>query len=118
MHPAFSVIFLTTLIGAGQGLFLALYTAQVYAAFNLLPAQDPVRFYALGSLVALLLLVAGLAGFVSAPGTPGARLALGRHVAHLVAVARSHCIAGLHGRGCGLGPGSLRRLEPDAVHVG
>ena len=60
MHPAFSVIFLTTLIGAGQGLFLALYTAQVYAAFNLLPAQDPVRFYALGSLVALLLLVAGL----------------------------------------------------------
>jgi DMSO reductase anchor subunit len=60
MHPAFSVIFLTTLIGAGQGLFLALYTAQVYAAFNLLPAQDPVRFYALGSLVALILLVAGL----------------------------------------------------------
>ena len=60
MHPAFSVIFLTTLIGAGQGLFLALYTAQVYAAFNLLPAQDPVRFYALGSSVALLLLIAGL----------------------------------------------------------
>ena len=31
MHPAFSVIFLTTLIGAGQGLFLALYTGQLYA---------------------------------------------------------------------------------------
>jgi DMSO reductase anchor subunit len=60
MHPAFSVIFLTTLIGAGQGLFLALYTAQVYAAFNLLPMQDPVRFYAPGSLIAVLLLVAGL----------------------------------------------------------
>jgi DMSO reductase anchor subunit len=60
VHPAFSVIFLTTLIGAGQGLFLALYTAQVYAAFNLLPAQDPVRFYALGSSVASLLLIAGL----------------------------------------------------------
>jgi len=60
MHPAFSVIFLTTLIGAGQGLFLALYTAQVYAAFNLLPAQDPVRFYAPGSLIAVLMLVAGL----------------------------------------------------------
>ena len=60
MHPAFSVIFLTTLIGAGQGLFLALYTVQVYAAFRLLPAPDPVRFYALGSLIALLLLVAGL----------------------------------------------------------
>ena len=25
MNPAFSVIFLTTLIGAGQGLFLALF---------------------------------------------------------------------------------------------
>jgi len=60
MHPAFSVIFLTTLIGAGQGLFLALYTAQVYSAFRLLPAQDPVGFYALGSLIAVLLLVAGL----------------------------------------------------------
>jgi DMSO reductase anchor subunit len=60
VHPAFSVIFLTTLIGAGQGLFLALYTVQVYAAFNLLPAQDPVRFHALGSLLALLLLIAGL----------------------------------------------------------
>jgi len=60
MHPAFSVIFLTTLIGTGQGLFLALYTAQVYSAFRLLPAQDPVGFYALGSLIAVLLLVAGL----------------------------------------------------------
>jgi DMSO reductase anchor subunit len=60
VHPAFSVIFLTTLIGAGQGLFLALYTVQVYSAFRLLPMQDPVRFYALGSLIALLLLAAGL----------------------------------------------------------
>ena len=39
MHPAFSVIFLTTLIGAGQGLFLAAFTAESYAAFGLLPAQ-------------------------------------------------------------------------------
>ncbi|NTV97465.1 MAG: hypothetical protein HGA75_18985, partial [Thiobacillus sp.] len=29
MHPAFSVIFLTTLIGAGQGLFLALYAGEL-----------------------------------------------------------------------------------------
>jgi DMSO reductase anchor subunit len=70
MHPAFSVIFLTTLIGAGQGLFLALYTAQVYAAFNLLPAQDPVRFYAQGSVIALLLLVAGLAASFLHLGRP------------------------------------------------
>jgi DMSO reductase anchor subunit len=70
MHPAFSVIFLTTLIGAGQGLFLALYTAQVYAAFNLLPEQDPVRFYAQGSVIALLLLVAGLAASFLHLGRP------------------------------------------------
>jgi DMSO reductase anchor subunit len=60
MHPAFSVIFLTTLIGAGQGLFLALYTGQLYSVFKLLPSENPVNFYALGSLIVLVLLVAGL----------------------------------------------------------
>ncbi len=60
MHPAFSVIFLTTLIGIGQGLFLALYTGQVYSLAKLLPAQDSQGFYALGSFVALVFLVAGL----------------------------------------------------------
>jgi DMSO reductase anchor subunit len=60
MHPAFSVIFLTTLIGAGQGLFLALYTAQLDSVFKLLPGQDSVQFYAIGSLLVLVLLVAGL----------------------------------------------------------
>ncbi|MBK1699655.1 sulfite dehydrogenase subunit SoeC [Thiococcus pfennigii] len=59
MHPAFSVIFLTTLIGAGQGLFLALYTGQLYALAHLLPEQDP-DFYALGSVLALALLAGGL----------------------------------------------------------
>ena len=59
MHPAFSVIFLTTLIGAGQGLFLAVYTGQIYALANLLPAQGN-DFYAFGSLVAFVLLAAGL----------------------------------------------------------
>ncbi len=59
MHPAFSVIFLTTLIGGGQGLFLALYTGQLYAVAKLLPAQSS-DFYVLGSALALLLLIAGL----------------------------------------------------------
>jgi DMSO reductase anchor subunit len=59
MHPAFSVVFLTTLIGAGQGLFLALFTVESYAAFGLLPAQSS-SFYALGSSIALILLVLGL----------------------------------------------------------
>ena len=60
MHPAFSVIFLTTLIGVGQGLFLALFTAQSYALFDLLPKQDGHAFYAHGSAIALLFLVGGL----------------------------------------------------------
>jgi DMSO reductase anchor subunit len=59
MKPAFSVIFLTTLIGAGQGLFLALFTQQSYALFGLLPMQSD-TFYGLGSLLALCFLVAGL----------------------------------------------------------
>jgi DMSO reductase anchor subunit len=60
MHPAFSVIFLTTLIGVGQGLFLALYTGQIYSMIKLLPAQDSHSFYALGSLLAFGFLAAGL----------------------------------------------------------
>lgn len=59
MHPAFSVVFLTTLIGAGQGLFLALFTVESYAAFGLLPVQSD-SFYAIGSAIAMLLLVLGL----------------------------------------------------------
>ncbi|PWB52904.1 MAG: DMSO reductase [Nitrosomonadales bacterium] len=61
MHPAFSVIFLTTLIGVGQGFFLALYTGQVYALFNVLSAQGDHPFYAAGSMIALAFLAAGLA---------------------------------------------------------
>ena len=59
MHPAFSVIFLTTLIGAGQGLFLALFTAESYSDFGLLPATDP-NFLGIGGLIAAALLAAGL----------------------------------------------------------
>ena len=60
MRPDFSVLFLTTLIGAGQGLFLALFAVQVCALFALLPAQDGHAFHAHGSLLALALLAAGL----------------------------------------------------------
>jgi sulfite dehydrogenase (quinone) subunit SoeC len=59
MHPAFSVIFLTTLIGVGQGLFLALFTVESYAAFDLLPKQSS-EFYATGSAVAMVFLIGGL----------------------------------------------------------
>ena len=60
MHPAFSVIFLTTLIGVGQGLFLALYTGQLYSVIKVLPVQDSPGFYGYGSLLALVFLVGGL----------------------------------------------------------
>ncbi len=60
MHPAFSVIFLTTLIGAGQGLFLALITGQSYSALKLLPSQDSTDFYGMGAVIVLLLLIGGL----------------------------------------------------------
>ena len=60
MHPAWSVILLTTLIGAGQGLFLALFTVQSYTLFGLLPALQRPSFYAVGSALALALLAGGL----------------------------------------------------------
>lgn len=59
MHPAFSVIFLTTLIGVGQGLFLALYTGESYSVVELLPPQSH-QFYFYGSVMALVFLLAGL----------------------------------------------------------
>ena len=70
MHPAFSVIFLTTLIGVGQGLFLALFTAQSYSAVQLVSTQDSVTFYGLGGLIALLFLVGGLIASVFHLGRP------------------------------------------------
>ena len=69
MHPAFSVIFLTTLIGAGQGLFLALFTGQLYASVKLIAAQGA-HFYAFGSALSLVLLVAGLAASFFHLGRP------------------------------------------------
>lgn len=59
MRPAFSVILLTTLIGAGQGLFLALFAAELYSRTRPLPAI-PGDFFAMGSLIAVLLMGLGL----------------------------------------------------------
>ncbi len=69
MKPAFSVLFLTTLIGAGQGLFLALFTHQSYALFGLLPMQSD-EFYGYGSVIAMLLLCLGLFAAVFHLGKP------------------------------------------------
>ena len=70
MHPAFSVIFLTTLLGVGQGLFLALFTGQLYALAHLLEPQDSETFYALGSALALAFLVVGLVASFAHLGRP------------------------------------------------
>jgi len=59
MHPAWSVILLTTLIGAGQGLYLALFAAQ---------AQG--RFLQAGAAIVIALLVAGLAASFFHLGRP------------------------------------------------
>ena len=59
MHPAFSVIFLTTLIGVGQGFFTALLVGQVYdladSSFEF--SHD---FYSIGALLVLLFMGGGL----------------------------------------------------------
>ncbi|MGZ8154259.1 MAG: dimethyl sulfoxide reductase anchor subunit family protein [Burkholderiales bacterium] len=60
MRPDFSVLLLTTLIGVGQGLFLALFTVQLYALAGLLPPPPGRAFYAQGSFLALTFLVGGL----------------------------------------------------------
>jgi DMSO reductase anchor subunit len=57
MRPAYSVVFLTTLIGAGQGLFLALYGAEVFAALGVALVVSDVRYFVRGAAIAL-----GLAG--------------------------------------------------------
>ncbi|HQR21049.1 MAG TPA: dimethyl sulfoxide reductase anchor subunit [Burkholderiaceae bacterium] len=69
MQPAFSVIFLTTLIGAGQGLFLALYGTEVGARIGWLPAPGP-GFYVAGSVLVGALLVLGLVASVFHLGRP------------------------------------------------
>jgi sulfite dehydrogenase (quinone) subunit SoeC len=60
MRPAFSVIFLTTLIGVGQGLFLALVAGQFYWVIGATEVAEAENFYAFGSLLALAFLGAGL----------------------------------------------------------
>src|SRR4030095_5413661 len=69
MRPAFSVVFLTTLIGAGQGLFIALFVVEAGMSLGSLPMQD-VTFFRLASLASLLLLGAGLAASFFHLGRP------------------------------------------------
>jgi sulfite dehydrogenase (quinone) subunit SoeC len=68
MNPAFSVILLTTLIGAGQGLFLALLLAE--QGWQASVREDGMTFLVMGGAVALLLTAAGLAASFFHLGRP------------------------------------------------
>jgi DMSO reductase anchor subunit len=63
VRPAWSVILLTTLIGAGQGLFLALAALEAFG-------EAPAQFFVGGAAVALALLGAGLAASFFHLGRP------------------------------------------------
>jgi len=69
MHPTFAVIFLTTLIGVGQGLFLALFTGESYSAVGILPKQES-SFYVTGAFIALAFLIGGLVAAIGHLGKP------------------------------------------------
>ncbi len=70
MHPAFSVIFLTTLIGVGQGLFIALYTGEVYGFVSIDSNSNPAQMMLMGALLVIVLMVLGLFASVFHLGRP------------------------------------------------
>lgn len=63
MHPAFSVIFLTTLLGVGQGMFIALVFVQLLTTAGILQTELTPEFFAYGTGVVLVFV--GLALFAS-----------------------------------------------------
>src|SRR6202012_6262884 len=62
MNPAFSVVFLTTLSGAGQGLLIALFGVEVAARLGMRAAADapPQTFFVLGAALVVVLGALGL----------------------------------------------------------
>jgi DMSO reductase anchor subunit len=63
MKPPVSVIFLTTLIGAGQGLFLALYVFEVYGALGFVDGNPEQMLWVGIELVVALMILGLLASF-------------------------------------------------------
>src|SRR5947208_2321130 len=60
MRPAFSVVFLTTLIGAGQGLFLALFAGEWGMRHGGVRPDLPREYFVVGSAIAVGLTGLGL----------------------------------------------------------
>ncbi|MDH4051612.1 MAG: dimethyl sulfoxide reductase anchor subunit, partial [Rubrivivax sp.] len=69
MHPAWSMIFFTTLAGAGQGLLLALVGVDIASRLGLTPAPAPDAFIA-GAAIVLLLCGLGMVASVFHLGRP------------------------------------------------
>ena len=74
MNPAFSVIFLTTLIGAGQGLFLALYGIEIAGALQLQSIASGQLLFIAGSVICLVLTGLGLVASFFHLGHPERRV--------------------------------------------
>jgi DMSO reductase anchor subunit len=70
MNPRFSVILLTTLIGAGQGLFIAVFAVELSVLFRLLPPPITPWFYFYGALLAFGFTLAGLVASIFHLGRP------------------------------------------------
>jgi DMSO reductase anchor subunit len=70
VRPAFSVILLTTLIGVGQGLFLALFSVEVLTRVGILGSPAAPGFYSIASAIAFAFLAAGLAASFFHLGRP------------------------------------------------
>ena len=70
MNPRLSVILLTTLIGAGQGLFIALFVAEIGVLFDAM--APPIRpwFFFYGALLAFVVTTAGLVASIFHLGRP------------------------------------------------
>jgi DMSO reductase anchor subunit len=70
VNPHFSVILLTTLIGAGQGLFIAVYAVEVCALFGLVSPPMVPWFYVYGALLSLGFTLGGLVASIFHLGRP------------------------------------------------
>jgi DMSO reductase anchor subunit len=70
VNPKLSVILLTTLIGAGQGLFIAVFAAELGALFALLAPPIVPWFYFYGALLSFGFTLAGLVASIFNLGRP------------------------------------------------
>ena len=69
MNPPFSAIFLTTLIGAGQGLFLVLFGTELWLGASAMASRAH-TFLGIGSVVSLALTAGGLIASLFHSGQP------------------------------------------------